>query len=358
MKTKQFFYLGAFALATTFASCKKDKPTEVVAPVAPSGYDNGVFITNEGPFGSGTGTVSFYNRADGSISNDIFESKNGYPLGNIVQSMELFNGKGYIVVNNADRIEVVDGSTFASSTPIIGLKYPRYFLGIDNNKGYISEWGAGSTGYVKVVDLNTKTITDSISTGKGAEAMVKVGSFVYVACSGGYGDDSVVTVINAATNTFVTNINVGVNPKSLKVDNTGKIWVLCSGTYGLSYPTLEKTGKLVRINASTNTVDFSLPFASTSSQPSNLVINSGKTILYYSYLGKVYLQSVLSSTLNPIPVINRSFYSLGIDPGNDYIYGSDAGNFASNGKVIRYNTTGTVVDSFTVGVIPGNFCFK
>jgi len=359
MKMKTALKVSVLAFAIAFTSCKKDDPkTPAPTPVGVT-YDNGVFITNEGPYGSGTGTVSFYSRTGSNVSNDIFQAKNSYPLGNIVQSMEIFNGKGYIVVNNAGKVEVVDGSTFASNGVINGLTQPRYFLGIDNNKGYVSEWGTGGVaGEIKVIDLTTKAVTATIATGKGAEEMVKVGNSVYVACSGGFDNDSVVTVIDALTNSVITNINVGSNPKNIKVDANGKIWVLCSGQWDMNFTTLVKTGKLVRINASTNTIDLSLPFTSTTSQPYGLVINNSKTILYYSYNGMVYSQNSTSSTLNTTAIISRNFYGFGIDPTNDFFYGSDAGNFSSNGKVIRYNTTGVAIDSFTVGVIPGNFCFK
>ena len=325
---KNLFNLGALAIAIALTSCKKDDPKTAAPTPAGTTFDNGVFITNEGPYGSGTGTVSFYDRSSSSISEDIFQSKNSYPLGNIVQSMELFNGKGYIVVNNSGKVEIVDGSTFASIGEITGLANPRYFLGIDNNKAYVSQWGAGGTGAIKVIDLTTKSVTATITTGNGTEEMLKVGSKVYAACSGGFDNDSVVTVIDAATNTVITSITVGANPKCIKADANGKIWVLCSGQYA-PYPstTLVKNGTLVRINPSTNTVDLSLPFASNTSQPYNLVINNAKTSLYYCYDGKVYSQLYSASTLNTTAIINRNFYGLGIDPTNDYFYASDAGNF-------------------------------
>ncbi|MES2593343.1 MAG: DUF5074 domain-containing protein [Bacteroidota bacterium] len=358
MKTKQFL-VSTFVLVLAFTSCKKDDPETPAATTPVAAYDNGVFITNEGPYGTGTGTISFYGRSTSSVNEDIFQVKNNYPLGNVVQSMEIFNGKGYIVVNNAGKVEVVDAGSFATAGAITGLTSPRYFLGVDNSKAYISEWGTGGvSGAVKVVDLNTKTVTATINTGKGAEGMVKYGNNVYVACSGGFGNDSVVTVINSTTNNVVSTITVGANPKSIKVDANGKIWVLCAGQWDINYTALEKTGKLVRIDPATNTVDLSLTFTSTYSQPFNLVTNNAKTMLYYTYDGKVYSQSSTSSALSTTAVINRNFYGLAIDPANDYFYVSDAGNFSSNGKVLRYNATGTVVDSFTVGIVPGNFCFK
>jgi YVTN family beta-propeller protein len=360
-KTKKLFYFAAIVGAFTVSSCKKDDPAPDPVVETPAGttYDNGVFITNEGPFGSGSGTLSFYSRSSGSISNDIFEAKNGYPLGNIVQSMEIYNGNAYIVVNNAGKVEVADGTSLASNGAITGFTSPRYFLGITSTKGYVSEWGTGGVaGAVKVVDLATKTITATITTGKGAEGMALAGTKVYVACGGGFDNDSVVTVINAATNAVVTNINVGANPKNVKMDANGKLWVLCSGQWDATYTFLIKTGKLVRIDTATNAVDLSLTLTSTTSQPSSLAINGAKTILYYTYNGGVYGQSTASASLSGTALINRSFYGLGIDPTNNYIYGADAGNFSSNGKIIRYNAAATLIDSVTVGVIPGGFYFK
>ncbi len=361
MKTKQLFYLTFLATAITFTGCKKDDPEPEPTPgvAGATEYTNGVFITNEGPFGSGTGTVSFYSRGSGGVHNDIFEAKNGYPLGNIVQSMEIYNSKAYIVVNNAGKVEVANGNTFAAEGSITGFTYPRYFLGINSSKGYVTEWGSsGIAGAVKIVDLTTKTVTGTITTGKGAEGMVLAGSKVYVACGGGFDNDSVVTVINAVTNGIITNIAVGANPKSIKMDASGKIWVLCSGKWDPTYTILISPAKLMRIDTATNSVDLTLPFASPTSQPSNLVVNSGKTVLYYCYNGSVYPQDYSVATLSGSPVINRSFYGLGIDPATNYFYGSDAVDFSSNGKVIRYNASAVLVDSLAVGVIPEGFYFK
>lgn len=360
MKTTKHFLVLGIALTFFAAGCKKDNPKPIDnTPTPAGGYSSGIFITNEGPYGSGTGTVSFYNRSTGAVSNDIFQTANSVPLGNIVQSMSVFNGKGYVVVNNAGKMEVVNVSDFKSTASITGLNQPRYFLGIDNNKGYVTEWGStGTNGAVRVVNLTNNTISSTITTGAGAENMVKVNNFVYVACKGGYANDSVVTVINTTTDAVTTNINVGSNPGSIQVDVNGKIWVLCGGEWNSGYTALVKASKLVRINPTTNTVEQTFTFSSTTSSPSNLNINGAKNKLYYNYQGSVYTQDISASNLSSTGFINRSFYGLGVDPTTDYVYGADAGNYSSNGYVIRYNTAGVKVDSMQVGVIPGGFFFN
>jgi hypothetical protein len=54
----------------------------------------------------------------------------------------------------------------------------------------------------------------------------------------------------------------------------------------------------------------------------------------------------------------RLLYSLGVDPVSGDIYLSDAIDYIQAGLVFRYNRYGTLLDSFTAGIIPGSFCFK
>ena len=86
--------VSTFSMVLT--SCEKDdpNPTSVDEPTTVTSYDNGLFITCEGPFnsGAGTGTVSFFNRSSNTVSNDVYNAVNFVPLGNTVQSMEVYNG--------------------------------------------------------------------------------------------------------------------------------------------------------------------------------------------------------------------------------------------------------------------------
>ena len=192
----------------------------------------------------------------------------------------------------------------------------------------------------------------------GAEKMVKSGNYVYVSCKGGFGKDSVVSVINTATDAVVSTISVGASPSGIEIDANGKIWVLCGGEWNSGYTSLNKTGKLVRIDPSTNKIDRTFDFTSTTSKPSNLTINAAKNKLYYNYQGRVYSQDITATALSNTILINKSFYGMGVDPTNDYIYGADAGNFASPGYVFRYNNTGAKIDSMKVGIAPGAFSFR
>jgi hypothetical protein len=361
--TTKLWMLGSIILISLNA-CKKDEPAAMTNPPASTGagtaglYESGIFITNEGQFPSGAGTVSFYNRTTKTVSNDIFQKVNGYPLGSVVQSMNLYNGKAYIVVNTANKVEVVTAGDFKSAGSITGFTQPRYFLPINASKAYVSEWGdGGSKGAVRVINLANNTISNSIPTGLGAENMVKYNDFVYVTCNGGFGKDSIVTVINAVKDTVFKKIVVGPNPGYIQMDANGKIWVLCKGQYNTVTYAIEKAGKLVRINPANNTVEQTFAF-STASSPDNLSLNAAKTKLFYNFNGAVYAQDITAGTLSATPLINKRFYGLGIDPVTDNIFGADPKDYTNAGYVFRYTPAGVAIDSLKVGVVPGGFFFK
>ena len=343
--------LGSFLLT----ACE---PKEEATPTGK--YENGVLIVNEGLFNNGTGTISYYNRSTKSVENDIFGTTNGRPLGNLVQSVSVHNGKAYVVVNNDEKVEVADAKDFTSVGVINGLAQPRYFLGINEQKGYVTQWGAdGLTGSVQVVDLRTNAVTKTIPTGRGAERMIKVNNNVYVTCVGGYGNDNRVTVLDANTDQVVANITVGDNPNSIQLDANNKLWVSCGGIRDFMDASLNTYGSLVRINPATNGVELTITIPDLDDSPGELAINKARNVLFYAYAGSVHRHDINSTSLNATPFISRPLYGLGIDPAEDVLYVADAISFTGTGKVIRYNiNTGAALDSVQVGIGPSEFTFR
>lgn len=340
-----------FLLIAALSGCNPDEDN------TPQGaYETGVFITNEGPFGTGTGTVSFYNRTSGEVSNNIFETANNRPLGNIVNSIEVHNNKAYIVVNNAAKVEVVNVADFVSTGTIDNVGTPRFFMGVDEHKGYLTDWNSG----IKVINLDNNTVSSTIATGgSGAEQMALIGSEVFVANLGGFGNDSTVSSISTTSDALTATVFVGHRPQALSVDANGKLWILCSGIQDWTVPANDTPGKLVRLNPTTKTVELTLDFGSSSDHPMSLITNEAKTKLYYSLNGGVYEVDVNATSLPSSDVVNRSFYSIGIDPVSGYLFGSNALDYVQDGYVARYNlSNGSVVDSLHVGVIPGNYSFN
>lgn len=351
MNLRLLSFLFSILIITSFG-CGKDD--DVVEPDPPGKFDTGFFITNEGPFGEGTGTISFYNTVDNTITQDIYQAENNNAvLGNIVQSMGSTSSHNYIVVNNANTVVVVDKTEFKRSTTIEGFELPRYFVAdTDGTTGYVSQWGAdGMTGSVAMVDLSTNTITGTVPTGMGAEKMFLTDEKLYVVNAGGFGSDNQVSVINIADKTIEKQIEVGDNPNSIQRDKTGAIWVLTGGILNWTDPALSTEGVLAKLVNDEVVSSFAVPTST-----KNLQIDAAGEFLYYTTSAGIVKFSI-EDDIPPSVIATASCYAFGMDTTNATLYCSDAKDFASNGEVTAYDTNGNSLFSFETGIIPGSFSF-
>lgn len=342
--------LTLFAFALSFYACNT---TEVEKPEGK--YSKGFFIINEGPFQNGVGTISFFDYETKEVEDNIFEKVNERPLGSVVQSMEIYNEKGYVVVNNAEKVEVVNPHTFESEGVIKDLMFPRYFLGISENKGYITEWGESfAEGVVKVINLTDRNVEKTITVGLNPEKMVKKDNKVYVINSG----SATISVINTDTDNVIATIEVEGSPNSLQIDADSHLWVLCGGNkvYDQDWVFVEEEsepGALLKVDISSNEVVLNLKFESKAASPNKLLINPAGDKLYYQYLGATYSLNTSDESLNNTAFIQKSFYGNGIFGGKNWIIGADAGDFSAKGKIYIYNLNeGSEVGAYTVGIIP------
>jgi len=336
-----------------FISCDKNNND------SPSGaWANSVIIINEGPYQNGTGSVMAYNRSTGEVSEDLFEAANGRPLGNVVQSLTVHGEKAFIVVNNANKIEVVNLEDFKSVATIENLTLPRYFIGLDENTGYVSCWDST----VKIINLADYSVFYSIEVGNGPDEMVLAGNELFVINSGGYGTDSTVSVIITDMNKPGGKIVVGHRPAGICKDINGKIWVLCSGKGWNGFPDPGDTpAKLVCFDPASHELLKEIVFPDSENHPDNLIIDENGTTLYYSHPDGIFAFPVSANSLNTQPLITGSnmFYGLGYDDVKNVIYASDPLDYSQNGWVYRFNAAdGAPVDSFMAGIIPNGFWFK
>jgi YVTN family beta-propeller protein len=334
-------------------SCSNDDG-EIQEPVGD--YANGILVSNEGPFSNGTGTVSFISDDLSVVNSGIYKLTNGEDLGTVVQSIGFTEDEAFIVANVSNRINVVNRYTFEKKASITeGLNNPRYFVEA-NGKGYVTNWGdtADETDdFVAVINLQNYTVEGTISVVLGPEAILAKGNMVYVAHQGAWGQNNKVSVINTTSNEVEKTLTVGDVPNSMQLDASGNLWVLASGKP--AYTEDETAGVLSKINTVTNEVDNTIQFETTQ-HPGSLNIDGGS--LYYVLGDKVLQQSLSSTTLSMETVLEGvSFYTMVVS--NDRLYGTDAGDYASNGTLTIYDlNTKLAIDVLTVGIVPGGVYFN
>lgn len=309
-----------------------------------------IFVVNEGNFTSSNASLSVVNRETGEVWNDIFNLVNDFQLGDVAQSMTIHNDKAYIVVNNSGKIEVADATTLESIATIDGLTSPRYFLGINNDKAYVSNFVFGGETTLDVIDLNTNTISKTIPTAWG-EQMVMSDGKVFV----GIMNSREVLVIDSSTDTVIDTVAVAFSPNSLQVDKNGQVWVLSDGGfYGEDIPALQS------INPANLALEQTFNFTNNDASPTELAINTAGDQLYFldADVWKFDITATALPSQSFISETDVTFYGLGIDPKTDHIYTTDAGDNVSRGTVIFYEADGTRIDDFEAGIIPGGFCFN
>lgn len=342
-------------LPVFFFSCKKE------TIVVPGNYDNGIIVINEGNYLSGNSSLSYYNLDNNTATQNIYFSENQLPLGDVAHSMTIHNGRGYIVVNNSAKVEVVSMDSLKRVGTITDILSPRYFVAFDEHKAFVSYWGNG--GGIAVVDLDLLQVVGNISTSGGVEQMVIYGGRLYATVNGGLdGPGNEIAVYNASNNELEMTFPVGDYPESIVADGLGSIWVLCQGNkvYDANFniDSLASTpGSLMQIVAGNGNdfINFGLPNSTTF--PSDLTFDNVNGRLYYLDNGDIYSMMVNAANLPNAPLVEGSFYSLFYDAHNSVIYASDPADYQSEGIISRYDINGTLLGTFGAGIIPGSFVF-
>lgn len=321
----------------------------------------GILIVNEGNFGAGNGSLSFYDEELMTITNNVIKNaNNGAVIGSLIQSIYLHDGVGYVICNDANKIEFIDQDSFKFlANPTDEINVPRYMTVIENT-GYITCWGPYDANYelpdsyIAVMDLGTKAIIDTLECGSGPEGIIASNNKLYVANS----FETSVSVIDLIDGSS-TKINFDAAPQHLVPDASGNIWVSLST--GWQYPA-DKAG-IQALNVATEQRGTFIPILDIKGP---LAIDSKGEHIFaltaesYPKTGTTVQEyNTLTKTLAAKPFISGdNFYGLGYNLTTDKIYVSDNQAFAGNGKIMVYDADGVLQDEQVTGIGPNGYAFK
>ncbi len=350
--------IAVTVIASLFAGCEinKDQPDE-------KDYTHGIYIINEGSFQSNNGSISYFDPVAEHITNGIFEAANGRALGDVVQSFAVVGDTtGVIVVNGSAKLEFVDLKTFKSIAEPVAVVYPRYFMQVSTDRGFLT--AGNMQGYVYQFNLRTFEILDSIEVGKGPEVMVELYNMVYIANSGGWGIDSTIYVIHAPSLNYSDTIYVGKAPVDLAFDDSENLWVYCKGqaiyNWDPPYDLISETDALLqKIDIIQSTIIWQAAVGKAgdyTATPPRMAASPGGDIIYYLRPDGVYQIHSGNPEIAETPLIAGSFYGLDVNPddGNIYVFESI---FTGNGTMKVFTSDGTPVGEGTVGIAPNGAVF-
>lgn len=362
-QSKKIFFLF---LISCISACK-NQPEQTINPKIDN-FNNGFFVLNEGTYGFGNATVSFFDKNTNQIKNDIFKQQNdGNYLGDQAQDMVFYDNKIYIVVQNSQTIVVVDAFSFKLLATIKSdlMKSPRYLKAISKSVAYVSDWE--SDGVCKI-NLITNKVEKIIKTGKDPEQMQVVDNKLFV-CNSGYSfvgnEDQTISVIDLISETVSKNINIGIQPMEMVLDKSENIIIACRGkkvytNQGEIDVQLSQESSLWKLNALTFDAIQLQTFSEKEFWIDNLTFSNDKNWLYYSFGGSVFAKNITQNI--DTKLFTKSVYTMQIDSENgNFILGINQG-FTSAGKIIRYEISGNKIikslDSATVGILPNAIIMK
>lgn len=342
-------------LAVVFAGCMRWDYGDEETFDSP---DGGLFIINEGNYMYGNASLSFYNPAERTIENEIFYRANGMRLGDVAQSMSIYAGKGWIVVNNSHVIFAIGLDDYRERGRIEGLQSPRYIHFVNDHKAYVTQlW----SNLIMIVDPSTYQISGYIevpgmdaATGS-TEQIVQIGDYAYVTC---WSYQTDLLKIDTRSDRIVGRVNLGMQPKALVTDRYGRLWTYTDGS-DTENASASEAPALICVDPESLTIlkRFRMRRGDI---VAGLAINGTGDRIYWIN-DHVWSMSVTSDRLPVRPFIESQgtiYYALTADPVSDELYVADAIDYRQAGIIYRYSDTGTLIDKFYAGITPGEFCWK
>lgn len=328
-----------FFVAIFLVSCDLDSGEDLIIPQS----NEWVFVACEGNFGASNGSIT--------MINNLGEVKSVNDLGDIVQSIEVYKNKLFVIINNSHKIMAFDITKDGLRLPGIEIdtneSSPRE-MKIINEKLYFTNWNSSD---IKILNLNTYVIENSIKVQGKPESIEFDGTSLWVGIqlNDDFSDGNKLLKINPANNTISNSFEIGKGPTSITVKNN-EIYI-ANTFYDAQYNAFYGTSKLNLIDDKID-INYYGPGVVCGGD----VLNFNNDI-FRSFDGGVAMLGedlkILEQTKIGTNVPSQLYSSEVI---GEYIY-FGVTNFQDINKVKVFDSNNAEVASYEVGLIPGDFAF-
>ncbi|WP_288445328.1 DUF5074 domain-containing protein [uncultured Chryseobacterium sp.] len=342
--TKLLTVLFAVVLLFNISSCTSDSTEIEISPIT---YQNGYFISNEGNFNSQGAKVTFLTRDLSMKQDDVYGYNNNKEiLGDVLQTIGLNGNKAYLVLNNSNKIVVVDRYTFKKLAVITDqIDNPR---GITFTNDFIYVSNTNFTAHTQSVTkykASDYSFVSKISMTDVSDKIVEAGGNIFVQnASSGYGNK--ITYINTS-NDSKTEINVPNGQIGNTVSYKSNVYTISSTAADSYIYKISSTGAVTPVITLTG-----IPNAT------NLQIDNDK--IYFSSANKVYTTSLAAPAIPTTPLLTAEdgglyFTLYGFNVIDGRIFASDVKQFKAESEMIIYSaTTGSKMVTLKTGGLGAN----
>ncbi len=364
-----------FLVVLALCACRKDPkplPSGISRVVPdPTSLFTGMYIVNEGNMNMNKASLDYLDFRNGLYTRNLYNQVNPdvtKGLGDVANDIGIYGTKLYIVVNNSNKVEILNVKT-GKRIAQIDVNNGRYIT-FSAGKAYVSSYSGGvgnsnsANGVVAEIDTNLLKITKTVNVGREPEQLVVVNQKLYVANSGGYSPpnyESSISVIDLVSFKETKRIEVGINLHRLKADRYGDLYLTARGDY------YQIPSKLFVVSTQTESIKKTFELA-----VSNFTIDDDIAYLYAtrwdSVTGKnninYQMMNVKDEVLLPQQFIRDGTfkdiqlpYGLAVNPSTKEIYVADAKDYVTPGKLYCYSPSGQLKWSVITGDVPTQMVF-
>ena len=307
-----------------------------------------VAVLCEGNYMWNNARLDVYNVDSNKYYQNVFESVNKMPLGDVLQSGCADSNYIWLSVNNSGKIVALNRKTLKQQKYRGGLKSPRYILPV-NQYLFVSDLKANA---VLMLDSSTLQTVQEFKVMDGTsgsnrygwtEQMVVWNKEVVVSCY-----DGSLMFINPITK-FNSMIKADTGCQNLVVDKNNLLWVLSSVNGRASIVCYGSNKKEVK--------RFAFPAGDGINR---MCLTKQGNELLYIHQNKVMKLGVTANDISEASLVYgglQTCYGLGVDPRTGWLYIADARDYVSDGKVYILNENYELVKSYSSGIIPSEFVF-
>ena len=292
--------------------------------------NSSIIVLNEGNFMFGNGSVSVIDTDVETAVHEVFKNSNGYPIGDVPQSINIIDSLGYILVNNSGKIEVVQMPDFKSVNTITGFTSPRQMEVVSENPkmAWVTDLYANK---IWEINLESNQITGSVPSAGWNENIEKWKSTVLVLNK----KDSVINMFDIASKSLLKTYQFGNGIVDFRFSDYSQLMVLAKdGIYRIN----------LLLDGVYQEYQFNMPRT-----PLKMAYDSINAYMYFldSDLYR-YSNGVVEEMVSV--QVGSNFYGLAVK--NEMVFLTDAKDYVQPGEMRQYSSDFQDSVMYTMGINP------